>query len=72
MPNFLLFLIFTIYNEKLWINYLAFDTVLTITGNEKIVYVGIPQGILLFDAQKIRYLKTLTKFDGILENLKFV
>lgn len=72
MHNFLLFLIFTIYNEKLWINYLSFDTVLTITGNEKIVYVGTSYGILLFDAQKIKYLKTLTKFDGILENLKFV
>ncbi len=72
MLNFLLILIFTIYNEKLWINYLAFDTVLTITGNEKTVYIGTPDGILLFDAQKIKYLKTLTKFDGILENLKFV
>ncbi|MCS7250220.1 MAG: hypothetical protein N2323_06185 [candidate division WOR-3 bacterium] len=72
MLNFLIFLIFTIYNEKLWTNYLAVDTVLTITGNERIVYVGTSYGILLFDAQKIRYLKTLTKFDGILESLKFV
>lgn len=72
MFNFLLFLFFTIYNEKLWINYLAFDTVLTITGDEKRVYVGTPYGILIFDAQKIRYLRTLTKLDGILENLKFV
>ncbi|MEO0088910.1 MAG: hypothetical protein ABIK56_00055 [candidate division WOR-3 bacterium] len=72
MFNFLLFFTFTIYNEKLWINYLAFDTALTITGNEKIVYVGTANGILLFDAQKIKYLKTLTKFDGVLENLKFV
>lgn len=72
MPNFLLMLIFTIYNEKLWINYLAFDTVLTITGNEKTIYIGTSDGILLFDAKKIKYLKTLTKFDGILENLKLV
>ncbi|MEO0134135.1 MAG: hypothetical protein ABIK72_05215, partial [candidate division WOR-3 bacterium] len=50
----------------------AFDTVLTITGDEKTVYVGVTNGILLFDTQKIKYLKTLTKFDGILENLKLV
>jgi len=72
MVNFFLFLILTIYNEKLWTNYLAFDTVLTITGDEKTVYVGVTNGILLFDTQKIKYLKTLTKFDGILENLKLV
>jgi len=72
MFNLFLTFLFLVYNEKLWINYLACDNFLNITGDERMIYVGIKNGILIFDAKKIEYLKSLTKLDGILENLKLI
>jgi|YelNatPaOPRAMG01_1025707.scaffolds.fasta_scaffold03340_11 hypothetical protein len=68
----LLFFLFAFYNPNQWQHLLYFDEPIAATASLSNLYFALADGILVFDRREIKFIKTLTKVDGIPEGIKLI
>lgn len=69
-PLRLLLLILSAYHPEHWRSFPAMDDIRCISATGPELYVAVPAGVYVFDRAKLRHLRTLTRADGIVGEVR--